>query len=393
MTQKNQTQQTQQITPKSSRIISIDITRAIAILIMLGNHIIHATLNAKFMGTSAYNSWEYYRSFTAPLFLTISGCVFFVATKTHWDRHTFFNKSFNKRILRGLFLIVLGYVLQLPGKYFSSFETLQGSEYYRLVGSNILKLIGLMLIILEIMIASVRREGTFVVVAGFLFVAGAIVSPIIWQIPWGDFPQNILMGYLNGNPGNSKTLYSVFTIFPFGFFMFGGILIGWFWTRDTVINYSAKRWVIMLFAGCLMLYIGYLINNNIEQEWMNPRAKLAPFFKHFGAAILIIVIIDMLCKMVKPPNFLKVAGGETLGIYFLHMPIVYASIYNRGLWQRVGQTKSLAYSLIAFVIIAIVLIAVVNGWAYLRKKDPRITRIIIASLFALGILNGFLKFY
>ncbi len=379
--------------PKKTRIISIDITRAIAILIMLGNHIVHATLNAKFIGTPSYNSWEYYRSFTAPLFLTISGCVFFVATKIHWDKHKFFDTGFKKRIYRGLFLILLGYILQLPGKYFSSFEVLQGTEYFRLVGANILRLIGLMLIILEIMIASIRRENIFALVSGLLFIAGAILSPFIWQIPWGDFPQNILMGYLNGNPGDSITLYSVFTIFPFGFYMFGGILIGWFWTRESVISYSAKRWVILLFTGFIMLYIGYLINNNIDQEWMNPRTKPAPFFRHFGAAILIIVVVDMICKMVKPPKFLRIAGGETLAIYFLHMPIVYGSIYNHGLWQRVGQTKSLAYSLFTFIFIAVILISVVNGWAYLRKKDPRITKIIIASLFALGILNGFIKFY
>ena len=101
----------------------------------------------------------------------------------------------------------------------------------------------------------------------------------------------------------------------------------------------------------------------------------------------------MICNMVKPPKFLRIAGSETLGIYFLHMPIVYGSIYNTGLLHRVGQVKSLAYSLFTFLIVAAILIAIVNGWAYLRKKDSRITIIIIASLFAIGILNGFLKFY
>jgi len=377
---------------KISRIVSIDITRLVAIMIMLGNHIVHATLNADLQIANAYKIWNYYRSFTAPLFLTISGCVFFVATKIRWESHTFFSKAFRKRVFRALFLIVLGLVLQLPGKYFSDFNNISSYRYTRLVGADILRLIGFMLLFLEVLVAIVRKESWFVMISALFFVLGIIFSPLIWEISWGSFPQSLFMGFINGNTGSGKTEYAVFTIFPFSFYMFGGLLIGWFWTRESVLEDSAKRWFFLLLAGVFCLWIGYLINNNVDQTWINERTRPAMFFKHFGAAILIIATIDFICKTVNPPKFLQVAGGETLGIYFLHMPIVYGSIYVSGLAQRIGAKLPLISSLLIFVIVAAFLITVVFYWAKLRKNKPWLTKIIIASFFAIGILNGIFEF-
>ena len=271
---------------KISRITSLDITRFVAIMIMLGNHIIHATLDAKLEATNAYQTWNFYRSFTAPLFLTISGCVFFIATKVRWDTHTFFSKPFNKRLARSILLIILGIVLQLPSRHISGFESINEYRIVRLVGCDILRLIGFMLIFFEIMVVTIRKEHVFIIVAAIMFVAGIIASPFVWQISWGPFPQKILMGLINGNIGDGKTSDAVFTFFPYGIYMFGGVLIGWFWTRESVLNDNAKRWFFLLLGGVLFLYIGYLVNNNVDQEWINPRTKPAMFLKQFGAAIL-----------------------------------------------------------------------------------------------------------
>jgi len=132
---------------KNKRLYFIDIIRAFAILMMLQGHFVDTLLATQYrdLNSIPFSVWSYFRGITAPTFFTISGLIFtYLLLKAKEKKET--NLRMKKGLIRGCFLIFVGYLIRIP-----IFKFLIGefSTYFLVI--DVLQCIGLSLISIVIL--------------------------------------------------------------------------------------------------------------------------------------------------------------------------------------------------------------------------------------------------
>ena len=131
----------------SNRLYFIDIIRAFAILMMLQGHFINTLLADSYKDINAipHSVWSYFRGITAPTFFTISGLIFtYLLLKAKEKEQE--KLRMRKGIVRGFFLIGIGYLLRFP---FLSWFSGYFNSYFLVI--DVLQCIGLSLIIVVVL--------------------------------------------------------------------------------------------------------------------------------------------------------------------------------------------------------------------------------------------------
>ena len=199
----------------SNRLYFIDIIRAFAILMMLQGHFINTLLadSYKDLNTIPYSVWNYFRGITAPTFFTISGLIFtYLLLKAKEKGED--KLRMRKGIVRGFFLIGIGYLLRIP--FLSWFSGYFNSSFLVI---DVLQCIGLSLIILVVIYyLCAKRIVLFSIILlalGFLIF---ISEPLYRAISLDSLPA-LLNNYVSKDNG------SIFTITPwFGYIAFGAYI-------------------------------------------------------------------------------------------------------------------------------------------------------------------------
>ena len=103
------------LNPPTNRILYLDLMRAFAILMMLQGHTVHVFLADQYkdMDSVNYSIWYIIRGYTAPIFMFTSGVVFtYLLTLKKFSFSD--NPRIKKGIIRGISLILIGYILRYP---------------------------------------------------------------------------------------------------------------------------------------------------------------------------------------------------------------------------------------------------------------------------------------
>jgi hypothetical protein len=87
------------------------------------------------------------------------------------------------------------------------------------------------------------------------------------------------------------------------------------------------------------------------------------------------------------PSIPQLIGRESLLIYILHLIILYGSVMNEGLQQRIRPTLSVVEASLTFVIIFVVISLFVYAWNYYKKKYQ--TAAVITLSAAIGLFLYF----
>jgi uncharacterized membrane protein len=182
---------------------------------MLQGHFIDTLLLSSYKDLSAlpFAIWSYFRGITAPTFFTISGLIFtYLLLKAKENGHE--KLRMRKGIIRGFFLIGVGYLIRIP---FLSWFSGNFNSYFLVI--DVLQCIGLSLILIIVLYFLCAKK-TFlfsivVLLIGFLLF---LSEPLYRTLSFETVPL-IFNNYV------SKSKGSVFTIIPwFGYIAFGAFL-------------------------------------------------------------------------------------------------------------------------------------------------------------------------
>ncbi len=88
----------------SSRLVAVDIVRVFAMVLMVQGHTLDVLLTPAYQFTPWYNYWLFCRGFTAPVFMTLSGFGFALASLRRWEDHLQFGPAVAKRLRRFVLL-------------------------------------------------------------------------------------------------------------------------------------------------------------------------------------------------------------------------------------------------------------------------------------------------
>jgi uncharacterized membrane protein len=352
---------------KPNRILFLDFARGIAIILMLQGHFIsttykHFTYNIEESDSWIYFAWSIIRGFTAPLFFTVSGMVFTYALSRFDELPWYQNLRVKKGLVRGLTLILIGYLLQLNIANIDVYASGHFNE--RMFAFHVLNSIGvgiLLLISSYVVFVKLLRISPLVVYPTLSLVS-FITSAYLFQLN-GFFPAQapeILQNALKGP-------HSIFPIFPWISFIFYGAFIGVLFIRFQ--NKLTNYWTpVMLCAIHLFflksialiaefaLYLGGMDNFAHAELYMLKQLS-------YNAVFLCLLIYAE--PLLKTQNRIILMGRNTLTIYILHIIILYGALTGIGIKSWADHTLSGIESLLG----AIAFIFLFAALTYLQSKS------------------------
>lgn len=264
------------------------------------------------------------RGLTAPLFLMASGWAVTVAIARRRQRGP---RVPLDRLPRVLLLLALGYALRWPG--WGAARLLAGD---REVWAHLLAFDALHTIALSILAVAVvlglpltRRERVGVLAAlCVLSLSLGMAAPAPLPVEPGALPPPPLAMALAQAAGGT----SPFPLFPWVAYAFAGAIVG------LLVHPGERRRLLLLAAlGVAMVLATF-------HRGVGTLPAGDPVLFVFRAGLVLIVFAALSAIPARAAARVAPIGRASLGVYVLHVPLVYGWSTQQGLAQRIGPTLS-----------------------------------------------------
>lgn len=337
------------------RLKFIDMARSVAILLMLEGHFVDDSLimEARDPSSSVYSAWLFMRSFTAPIFLTVTGLIFVYLLLKKREEGIFENIRIRKGLKRVLELFFWGYMVQWYA--FHVLECIATGIFTILVIYAIYKLIKVIPLWIYFFVAGVTLFALY---------------PYIRDMPHGmAWPESVWHSVLKVfNP--ERVVKIQFPTVPFvAYTMFGGMigaLLHDFHGHVKKFYFPA----IFTLVGAAFFFFSQQILGGVDDllgsifsTYDYKMISLNWLYERIGMVLMelsILMYIDNIWgdKINGNNLFLKV-GQNTLTIYVLHMVLLYGSISGLGLKKEFHQALGpweVTFGAAGFILIFVIII-------------------------------------
>jgi uncharacterized membrane protein len=341
------------------RVIFIDLARALAVVLMVAGHTSSALLADSYRAGRWFDVWMFQRGLTSALFLLLAGFAFSIATTRHWSQHLRLSGTIVKRLRRFALFVVLGYGLHFPVLRFSELAATSQAQWQSFTAVDVLQLIGVTLIVLQLLVLVARTRRVFMVAAFAAAVALIAASPAAWQTDWTMLMPLPVAAYFSPATG------SLFPLFPWAAYVFVGAAAGLLYARWGAAHLvSFARWG-MLAPGALLIAAGLVV-------WSGIPGDVAI---RTGVCGLILGLIAIVSRHVSQlPHVYGAVAQESLVVYFVHLCIVYGSIWNPGLARFYGGRLPPLPTVVAVFAVVTAMVGLAWHWNRLKHVRPRTAR-------------------
>jgi uncharacterized membrane protein len=351
----------------SRRVIFIDLARALAAVFMLYGHTVSALLAPRYQTGTWFDIWVFQRGLTSTLFLLLSGFAFSIATGRHWSSHAQLSPAVLRRVRRFALFVLLGYALHFPVGRFADLTYATPERWRSLLAVDVLQLIGATFIIVQILVMLTRSRLAFGWTSFVLAVVVILLTPLFWSVDWTARLPLSLAAYLSPAAG------SQFPLFPWAAYVLLGAALGQWYLRwgTTRLDWYAN---VALFApGLGLVTFAFLVDWLLGREaWESVPNQVA---LRMGASLILLAVIARASQRItRLPHLFGAVAQETLLIYFVHLCIVYGSVWNRGLAQAYGPTLGPAQTVLVVVLLLAAMAGLASYWNWWKHTRPRLAR-------------------
>jgi len=372
----------------SNRVQFLDILRGIAVVIMVMGHSIDAVLSSAVRSSDLFRAYDSLRGFTAPIFLFVAGFSFSVATERKWEMYRVVGPLFWRRVGRMIFLLALGYLLHLP--FFSLNKLVHGTlpgEFSRMFQSDVLHCLAVTTLLLQAAVMLSPSRDAFARRTALLGVAVALVTPLFWNVDMAGLVSAPVAPFFNQREA------TIFPFFPYAAFFIGGTVAGHWYLAAREAGREQVYFTRLAIAG-LGAVVAAVAIDRLPVQLFPPHDywKASPdlILLRLGIVLAYVTIFSYIRNI---PGFLNAQlvalGRSSLVVYVVHLMLVYGSVLQPGLLQRVGQTLDPPAAIAAALGVLALMTALAHGWAYLRTRHVTPSRILQAGL-ATGLVYMFL---
>jgi uncharacterized membrane protein len=354
----------------SSRVIFIDLGRALAVTFMLYGHTASALLAPEYQAGRWFSIWQFQRGLTSSLFLLLGGFAFSIATTRHWASHVHFSAAVVKRIRRFGLFVLLGYALHLPASTLAQLPGVPEDRWRTFIAVDVLQLIGITLILVQLLVMVVRTRQAFMIASLGLAAGTIFATPYIWAVDWTAILPPFVASYLSPATG------SLFPLFPWVAFVLLGVGFGQLYARWGAAHLPTFAQAALLAPGVIMVIIAIALRGQPALFGAGPGGAVpAEVLTRVGACLIILAAIAYLSRRItRLPHVFGAVAQESLLIYFVHLCIVYGSVWNRGLTQIYGPTLTPLQTLVAVIAVIASMVALAWYWNWWKHVHPRVAR-------------------
>jgi len=341
------------------RVIFIDLARAVAVFLMIQGHTVSALLAPEYRAGRLFDVWVFQRGLTSCLFLLLSGFAFSIATSRHWPSHVRPSRAVAKRLSRFSLFVLLGYALHFPVARFAHLVYASDDSWRSFMAVDVLQLIGVTFFVVQALVLVSRTRRAFAVVVFALCPVVVLATPHIWNVEWTRVLPLPLASYLSERTG------SQFPLFPWIAYVLLGAGLGQVYAHWGATHLAAFATRVLLASGVATLaaaatFFQFTVWQSIPFQ----------FLLRAGMVLVILAAVAHLSRWVAHlPHLFGAVAQESLLIYFVHLCLVYGSVWNNGLRHVFGETLAPAATLpIALGLIALM---TVLAWQWNRCKHHR----------------------
>jgi uncharacterized membrane protein len=354
---------------KRGRVVFIDLARALAVVFMLYGHAVSALLDPVYRTGTWFDIWTFQRGLTSCLFLLLSGFAFSIATARHWASHLSLSPAILKRARRFALFIGLGYALHFPVTQFAELTRIPPDRWQSFVAVDVLQLIGVTFVGVQLLVLITRSRRAFMMTCMVLALVLVGLTPMAWSIDWTRHVPLALAGYF------TQTTGSLFPLLPWAAYVLVGAGLGQIYARWGAEDVRRFANVGLLAPGVLLVALGLALDP--LHLWGRGEWSFVPpqFLVRTGSCLLVMgVIAQASARMTHLPHVFGAVAQETLLIYFVHLCIVYGSVWNMGLVQRYGETLGPGGMLTVVALLIAAMTALASFWNWCKHARPRLAR-------------------
>jgi hypothetical protein len=347
---------------------------------MLYGHSVDALLAPSYRAGTWFDVWTFQRGLTSSLFLLLSGFAFSIATVRHWPSHLRISRSVLNRARRFSLFIVLGYALHFPVPKFAEIWTVNDARWRAFLSVDVLQLIGISFLFIQFLVLVSRSRQVLTVVSLALACTIVMVTPGLWLVDWPARLPLWASSYLEQDTG------SLFPLFPWSAYILLGVGLGQIYARWGASNLPAFANKVLLGGGVGMTLAGWAIRPFASDLFGGGQWTFIPpeVLLRMGTCLLILGgIAHGTGYITRLPRVFGAVAQETLLIYFVHLCIVYGSIWGPGLYQLYGPTLNPVQVLGVVLVLIASMTALAWQWNWLKHTSPKAARVISIAVLIL----------
>jgi len=350
----------------SSRLVLVDLARVAALLFMIQGHALDALLAPAYRVGVLFDGWLFLRGLTAPVFFTLSGVSFTVASMKSWDAYARPSWKVLRRLGRFSFFILLGYAIHLPAGSLRDFQFVDAVGWQSWFQVDVLQCIGLALLGLQIMALLAATPARLACWSAVAAAAVILLTPLVWAVDWLGLVPMPLAAYLNARTG------SYFSLFPWAGYVFFGAASGYLVREWSVegksIRMLAVSGAVLGAAGLLLIQPLMLLYVHLDFWKTSPSL----FLIRAGCVCFLLTLFAWIAARFNVPHrACRVLAQESLLIYFVHLCILYGSIWNPGLRQMLGASLAPLPALGAICVLIVSMLLLAWSWNWFKRAEPR----------------------
>jgi len=334
---------------------------------MLYGHSVSALLDPRYETGTWFDIWVFQRGLTSTLFLILSGFAFSIATGRHWSSHGRLSPSVLRRARRFSLFILLGYALHFPVGRFVDLAYATPERWRSFLAVDVLQLIGVTFIGVQILVLLTRSRRAFGWTSFVVAVALIFLTPLFWSVDWTARVPLPIAAYF------SPAVGSQFPLFPWSAYVLLGAALGQWYMRWGTARLDWYANVALFAPGLALVTLAFLV------DWLLGRAAWDSVPNQvalrLGASLMLLAVLARASQRItRLPHIFGAVAQETLLIYFVHLCIVYGSIWNSGLAQQFGPTLTPLETIgcVILLMAAMVVLAFFwNRWKHVRPRSAR----------------------
>ena len=251
---------------------------------------------------------------------------------------------------------------------------------------DVLQLIGVTFILIQLLVLVTRSRRAFMLTTITLAAIAVFATPIVWTIDWTTVLPPFAAAYLSPATG------SQFPLFPWMGFILLGAGLGQLYARWGASDLSAFAQLALIAPGVVLVAVASLVRSRADSVFGSGPGGFVPveMMTRIGACLIILAAFAHLSRRLnRLPHVFGAVAQESLLIYFVHLCIVYGSVWNAGLVQLFGATRTPAQT-IGFVILVVSSMAALawywNGFKHVRPRAARVLTYAVGAFLLIRLL-------